>query len=72
MPNFSSKNFGFTPFMNEMSAIVKPELPYLYSKLLKACALLLISNNETLIFISGHVIVLIEEIITSVLLTMLT
>ena len=39
MGNFSFKNFGFTPFMNEMRAILKPELPYLYSKLLEACAL---------------------------------
>ena len=39
MGNFSFKNFGFTPFMNEMRAILKPELPYLYSKFLEACAL---------------------------------
>ena len=39
MGNFSSKNFGFTPFMSEMRAILKPELPYLYSKLLEVCAL---------------------------------
>ena len=39
MPNFSFKNFGFTPFMNETRAILKPELPYLYSKMLEACAL---------------------------------
>ena len=39
MCNFSSKNLGFTPFMNEMRAILKPELPCLYSKLLKVCTL---------------------------------
>ena len=30
---FHSKNFCFTPFQNEMRAIWKPKLPYLYSKL---------------------------------------
>ena len=39
MGNFSSKNFDFTPFMSEIRAILKPELPYLYSKLMEACAL---------------------------------
>ena len=39
MHNFSFKNFGFMPFMNEMRAIIKPKLPYLYSKLPEACAL---------------------------------
>ena len=39
MCTFSFKNLGFTPFMNEMRAILKPELPCLYSKLLKACTL---------------------------------
>ena len=39
MGNFSFKNFGFTPFMNEMREILKPELPYVHSKLLKVCAL---------------------------------
>ena len=39
MGNFSFKNFSFTSFMNEMRAILKPELPYLYSKLQEACAL---------------------------------
>ena len=39
MHNFSFKNFGFMPFMNEMRAIIKPKLPYLYSKLPEACTL---------------------------------
>ena len=39
MRNFLFKNVGFTPFMNEMRAILKPELPYLYSKLQEACSL---------------------------------
>ena len=39
MGNFSFKNFGMTLFMSEMRAILKPELPHLYSKLLEACAL---------------------------------
>ena len=38
MCNFSYKNIGFTPNMNEMRTILKPQLPYLYSKLLEACA----------------------------------
>ena len=37
--SFSSKYFGFRPFMNEMRASLKPELPYLYSEQLVACAL---------------------------------
>ena len=39
MSNFPAKNFGFTPFMNETRAIIKPNLPYLCSKLPEACAL---------------------------------
>ena len=39
MCNFSYKNIGFTPNMNEMRTILKPQLPYLYSKLLEVCAL---------------------------------
>ena len=39
MCNFSYKNIGSTPNTNEMKTILKPKLPYLYSKLLEACAL---------------------------------
>ena len=39
MGNFYFKNFCFKLIMNEMRAILKPKLPYLYSKLLEACAL---------------------------------
>ena len=39
MGNFSSKNFGFTSFMNEIRAILMSELPHLFSKLLQVCAL---------------------------------
>ena len=39
MGNFSFKMFGYISFMNEMRVILKPELLYLYSKLLEVCAL---------------------------------
>ena len=39
MRNFSCKNIGFVSIMNEMGTILKPYIPFLYSKLLEACAL---------------------------------
>ena len=40
MLNFSSKNIGFTPIMEEMTTFCKPLLPYLYNNLQEECALL--------------------------------
>ena len=39
MRNFVCKNIGFISIMNEMGTILKPQLPFLYSKLLEGCAL---------------------------------
>ena len=52
MGNFSFKNLGFTPFMDEMRAILKLELPYLYSKLQEACALFGCSHISGYIMLS--------------------
>ena len=39
MRNFSCKDIGFISIMNEMGTILKPLLPFLYSEVLKVCAL---------------------------------